>query len=72
VVATLVGRYPVLSYLAATFIISWGGILMVVGPGGFPATTERLQALLAPAIADMLIGPILSGMIGPGVSSWPC
>jgi hypothetical protein len=34
--------HPLLSYVAVTFIISWGTILLVVGPGEVPLTPGTL------------------------------
>lgn len=39
-------RYPVATYFAFTFAISWGGLLTVVGPGGFIGTAEPTSAQL--------------------------
>ena len=40
-------RHPVLAYSALTFAMSWGESLLVVGgPGGFPATPEQFEALM--------------------------
>ena len=32
---TFVMRHPVVTYFVLTFLISWGGILVVLGPGAF-------------------------------------
>ena len=34
-------RHPVPTYFALTFAISWGGVLIVVGPGGIPGTRSN-------------------------------
>lgn len=39
-------KHPVLAYFVLTFAISWGGILIVTGPGGIPGRAENLDALL--------------------------
>ena len=31
--ATLIGRHPLLTYYVLTFALSWGGFVLVVGPG---------------------------------------
>ena len=51
---SFITRHPVLMYFALTFAISWGGFVLVVGPGGFPGTGSQFDALL-PA-ADTLSG----------------
>ena len=42
-IKAFIKRHPVLTYFALAFAISWGGILFVVGPGGIPATPERVR-----------------------------
>ena len=42
-IKAFIKRHPVLTYYALTFAISWGGILVVVGPGGIPGTTEQVD-----------------------------
>ena len=57
-------RHPVPIYFALTFIISWGGILLVIGgPGNIPRPTEQFDSLLPLAILAILAGPSLSGML---------
>ncbi|MEO8685266.1 MAG: hypothetical protein ABI414_10570, partial [Devosia sp.] len=60
---TAVRRRPVLSYFVLTFAISWGGILLLVLPGGFVPTRTELGALFLPVFLAMLLGPSLSGLI---------
>jgi membrane protease YdiL (CAAX protease family) len=59
---------PVLAYCILTFAISWGVILILVGPGGVPVNKdflERGQAmLLAPAAAGILLTGLTSGRAG--------
>lgn len=64
-------RRPVLIYFALTLAISWGGILMVVGPGGIPVTTEQIQTLgalmlIGPSVAGILLTGFVSGRAGLG------
>ena len=61
--------HPVLTYFALTFAISWGAILVVVGPGGLPVTTEQLTmlglaTLLGPSVAGILLTGLASGRVG--------
>ena len=37
--------HPLLSYVALTFAISWGAILIVAGPGGLLGTKEVSEVL---------------------------
>jgi uncharacterized protein len=65
----LIERNPVLSYFALTFAVSWGVILTVFGPGGFPVTPEQLENLLPFAIVAMLSGPSVAGLLSTGLVS---
>lgn len=60
-------RHPVLTYFVLTFAISWGGVLIVVGPGGFPGTPEQFEALLPYAVLAMIAGPSVSGILLTGL-----
>jgi len=62
-------RHPVLTYFALTFAISWGVILIVVGPGGIPITTDQvvvlgMATLLGPSVAGILLTGLASGRAG--------
>jgi membrane protease YdiL (CAAX protease family) len=67
-IKTFIKRHPLMTYFALTFVISWGGILIVVGPGGFPVTTEQLEmlglaTLLGPSVAGILLTGLASGRV---------
>jgi hypothetical protein len=47
---TFIERHPVLTYFALTFAISWGGALLVIGPGGFLGTEDVPEALFLVAV----------------------
>ncbi len=55
--------HPVLSYFCVTYLISWGGVLVVVGVGHgrIPATPEQLHPWLPYAVLAMLAGPVAAG-----------
>ncbi len=62
-VKALVTQHPLASYFLLTFVISWGGVLYVVGgPAGIPGTTEQQNALLPVAVLVMLLGPSIAGI----------
>jgi membrane protease YdiL (CAAX protease family) len=68
-IKAFIKRHPVLTYFALTFAISWGAILIVVGPGGIPVTTEQLEMLglamlLGPSAAGILLTGLASGRVG--------
>jgi len=56
-------RTPLLVFYALAFAISWGAVLAVVGPHGFPGTTDQFARLLAPVIVAMLAGPSVAGVL---------
>jgi membrane protease YdiL (CAAX protease family) len=67
-----VKQHPVLAYYVLAFAISWGAILLVVGPGGFLATTSTspsfalagFASLLGPSLAGVLLTSLLDGRAG--------
>ena len=59
--------YPLLSYVALTFTISWGTILLVVGPGGVPLTPEHVVTLITLGYPAMLAAPTLAGIVLTGL-----
>lgn len=57
-------RHSVLTYYVLAFAISWGGGLLVIGgPGGIPATAEQFTGLLPLVIPMLLAGPSVSGIL---------
>jgi uncharacterized protein len=55
------------TYFALAFAISWGGILVVVGPGGIPGSTEQTETLLPFVVLAMLVGPSAAGTLLTGL-----
>lgn len=66
-IQAFVRKHSVAAYFALTFAISWGGVLGVVGPGGFPGTPEQFQTLLPIAVAVMIAGPSIAGLVLTGL-----
>ncbi len=60
-------RHPVATYFALTFAISWGGLLTVVGPGGFIGTTEPTNTQLPLVFLAMFGGPTVAGLLLTGL-----
>jgi membrane protease YdiL (CAAX protease family) len=56
-------RHPVLSYYALVFAISWGGILMLVAPGGIPGEPEDVARLFPFTLAALFAGPSVAGLV---------
>jgi membrane protease YdiL (CAAX protease family) len=65
---TFIKRHPVPAYVALTFAITVGGVLLVVGPGGLPAPERRmaigLTMLAGPSVAGLLMTGLVSGRAG--------
>lgn len=57
--------YPLPIYFILAFAISWGAILMSVGPDGFPVSEDQLPVL----IVAMLLGPSLAAILAAGLTS---
>jgi membrane protease YdiL (CAAX protease family) len=64
----LIKKYPVLTYYVLTFVISWGGILLVIGGlSGIPGTSEQFETLLPILLLAMLAGPSTAGILLTGL-----
>jgi CAAX protease family protein len=66
-IKTFITRHAVLTYYALVFAVSWGGVLIVVGPGGFPGTSAQVERLMAWVILVFLVGPALGGPVLTGL-----
>jgi membrane protease YdiL (CAAX protease family) len=64
-IKAFIKSHPLLSYFALTFAISWGGALIVVGPGGFLGAKSGVLFLLVVLVA--LAGPSVSGILMTGL-----
>jgi membrane protease YdiL (CAAX protease family) len=62
-IMAFIKRHPVLTYFALVFIISWGGVLLIVGPDGLPLSWERFERLGALLYIGFLAGPCLAGIL---------
>jgi membrane protease YdiL (CAAX protease family) len=61
-------RRSVLTYIALTFAISWGGHLLAIGgPGSLPGTPAQFDRLLPLVILAMLAGPSIAGLLMTGL-----
>jgi membrane protease YdiL (CAAX protease family) len=66
-IKAFIKKHPVLTYFALTFAISWGGILMVIGPGGILGTKEVSEGLMPFVYLATLLGPSLAGILLTGL-----
>ena len=64
---TFVIRHPVVTYFVLTFLISWGGILVVLGPGAFTGGTAPTEGLLPLVYLAMFAGPSIAGILMTGL-----
>ena len=63
-IKAFIKRHPVLTYYVLVFVISWGGILILIGgPGNVPGTKEQAEKLFLPALLVMFSGPFISGIL---------
>jgi membrane protease YdiL (CAAX protease family) len=60
---SFIRKHPLLCYFTLTFAISWGGLLIAIGPDGFGGTPEMFQARLPLAVVAMILGPSLAGLL---------
>ena len=51
------------TYFALAFAISWGGFVLVVGPGGFPGSGGQFETLIPLVASAMLAGPSVAGIL---------
>jgi membrane protease YdiL (CAAX protease family) len=64
---TTIKQRPVLAYFVLAFAISWGGILLAIGPGGILGTSEVSEELLPFVYLATLLGPSLAGILLTGL-----
>jgi pimeloyl-ACP methyl ester carboxylesterase/membrane protease YdiL (CAAX protease family) len=65
--ATLIRRHPLLAYYVLTFALSWGGFLLVVGPGSLVNTNWQAEGKFLAAVMVMLAGPSTAGLLLTGL-----
>jgi hypothetical protein len=70
-IKAFIEMHPVLTYYALVFAISWGGILMLVAPGGIPGEPEDVARLFPFVLAALFAGPSVAGVVMTAfVSGW--
>src|SRR5215216_4910020 len=63
-IKAFIKSHPVLTYFGLVLAISWGGVIIVVGPGGIPATNkEQYETLFPMAILAMVAGPSVASIL---------
>jgi membrane protease YdiL (CAAX protease family) len=68
-VAAAVRRHPIAAYYILAFAISWGAIVLAVGPDGFLATGDTIAvagsvSLAGPTVAGILVTTLTEGLSG--------
>lgn len=63
-IMSFIKGHPALTYYILVFVISWGGILILIGgPGNVPGSKEQAEKLFIPALLVMFSGPFISGIL---------
>jgi len=58
-----VQRYPLTSYFALAFGLSWGGVMLVIAGGPVPAPAADADRLFPYVYLAMLVGPSVAGLV---------
>ena len=66
-IKAFIKNHAVTAYFVLTFALSWGGFLLVVGPGGFGSTSWQTDARFPFAVLAMLAGPSIAGVLMTGL-----
>ena len=64
---SLIKKHPLLAYYLLTFSLSWGGFVLVVGPGSLVNTNWEAEGAFLPAVMVMLAGPSIAGLLLTGL-----
>lgn len=62
-------RFPVLTFYALTFSLSWSAFLIIGGPGLFASTDWQSDPRFLPAVMAMLTGPTIASLVLTGLIS---
>lgn len=65
---TLISKYAVVIYFALTFVLSWGCMLLMIGPDNFPISPELAETQGALLYVGMLLGPSISSLLLIGLA----
>jgi membrane protease YdiL (CAAX protease family) len=67
IIDAVIKRHAVLIYFALVFVLSGGGLLIIVGPGGFPLKAEQFASFGPLMYAPILAGPCVAGVLLTGI-----
>lgn len=68
-IKSFVIRHPVFTYFAITFLISWGGVLILGAPYGIPTTNEQFTQVWYIVFIPYFLGPTIAGLLMTGLVS---
>lgn len=63
----LIKRNPVLSYYLLTFLLSWGGTILLAAPHGIPTTNALFNKHWPIVLIPFLLGPAVSSLLLTGL-----
>jgi len=66
-IKAFINKHAVLTFYTVVFAISWGGFLILVGPGGIPGTDEQVKTLMPFALIALFAGPSAAGILMTGL-----
>ncbi len=66
-VTAWIKRHVVTAYFALTFIISWGGVLLLGSPYGMPTTPDVFQKVWLIVFLPYFFGPLTSSLLLTGI-----
>lgn len=66
-IINLIKKNPVLSYFIITFLISWGGVIILGSHYGIPTTSAQFEKLWTAAVLPYFLGPTLAGLLMTGI-----
>ncbi len=61
--------HPVLTYFLLTFLISWGGVLILGSPYGMPTSVAQFQRVWPIVFIPYFLGPTIAGLLMTGLVS---
>lgn len=62
-IKTFIRMHAVLSYYALTFVISWGGVLILGAPHGMPTTSDQFTKLWPIVFLPYFFGPSIASIL---------
>jgi len=64
-IGSFIKRHSLMIYFALTFVISWGGLLIVIGPSAIPGIMDQTASgpLFMSIVLVTLSGPIVAGIL---------